>query len=553
MRIGIFHPAYAASVLRSWWMAGAACAGLVVLWDVLFWGHAVGCSAAVFAGALGAAVVLQAPRLWGTGKGWLMMMVALGSAAALVEEPSSLALVMAVVCGGMLVLVGQRDWEFGAKVGAWTRSWLYLVGTVPIRTVLDSTAAGRWLMKHPQAAGRWLKGVRLVGWWVVPMAAGMVFVGLFTLANPIIERWWREAFEKLWEALDWLAFLSAGRVALWVVVAVGVYGVLRYRRRRARRAVVTVPPVVRDAGAGPAWLAGVIVRCLIVFNAVFAVQSGLDVTYLFGGAKLPAGMTYAAYAHRGAYPLMATALLAGAFVLGTFRSGGAAQRSIWARRLVYAWIGQNLFLMASTIWRVWLYVDVYSLTRWRVATVIWIVLVGLGFLWIVGRIVGSRTNAWLWRMNVATLFAVMYGCAFVNFDGLIADFNVRHCREVTGEGVAVDVGYLRSLGPEALPALEWLGEQEGGPRAEVEATRSALAGELAGDLKEWRGWTWRRWRAAGGRNVATHENDENDRGSMANHQAKENDERLQFSDGGARTLGGVGRNSSRRGEWSARR
>ena len=52
-----------------------------------------------------------------------------------------------------------------------------------------------------------------------------------------------------------------------------------------------------------------------MFNALFAVQTVLDLTYLWGGVALPDGMTYATYAHRGAYPLIVTALLAAGFVL----------------------------------------------------------------------------------------------------------------------------------------------------------------------------------------------------------------------------------------------
>ena len=52
-----------------------------------------------------------------------------------------------------------------------------------------------------------------------------------------------------------------------------------------------------------------ILRSLVVFNALFAVQTLLDVVYLWGGVRLPDGLSYADYAHRGAYPLIATALL----------------------------------------------------------------------------------------------------------------------------------------------------------------------------------------------------------------------------------------------------
>ena len=64
-----------------------------------------------------------------------------------------------------------------------------------------------------------------------------------------------------------------------------------------------------------------VTRSLILFNVMFALQSALDLTYLWGGASLPNDMTYAYYAHRGAYPLIATALLAAGFVLIAMRPG----------------------------------------------------------------------------------------------------------------------------------------------------------------------------------------------------------------------------------------
>ena len=67
-------------------------------------------------------------------------------------------------------------------------------------------------------------------------------------------------------------------------------------------------------------------RALLSFNGLFAVQNGMDAAFLWGRAGLPEGLTYAAYAHRGAYALIVTALLAAAFV------GWAFARSISSRR-----------------------------------------------------------------------------------------------------------------------------------------------------------------------------------------------------------------------------
>ena len=53
-------------------------------------------------------------------------------------------------------------------------------------------------------------------------------------------------------------------------------------------------------------------RSLILFNLLFAVQTVLDIVYLWGNVALPADISYASYAHRGAYPLILTALIAAA-------------------------------------------------------------------------------------------------------------------------------------------------------------------------------------------------------------------------------------------------
>ena len=121
---------------------------------------------------------------------------------------------------------------------------------------------------------------------------------------------------------------------------------------------------------------------LVVFNAIFAVQNLLDIGYLWGGARLPEGMTYASYAHRGAYPLVVTALLAAALMLIVFRPSADQKQGRRNRVLVYIWIAQNILLTVSAAWRLKLYVSVYSLTRLRFAAAVWMLLVAMGLVWI---------------------------------------------------------------------------------------------------------------------------------------------------------------------------
>ncbi|MGN6367660.1 MAG: DUF4153 domain-containing protein, partial [Phycisphaerae bacterium] len=427
----------------------------------------------------------------GRGARRVVMGLLVGLVAGLVEEPTVVGVGLMMLGVATVAVASEEGWT--TSVSQWVGRWGVLALTVSVRWVMDYVEMGRWWGRHPSSG---VRRVRAAGLWVVPLGLGVVFLILFAVANPVVALWVQRGWDEVWAVCDWLATrVDVVRVGFWCFVAIGVYGVLRYRRVRwlPRAGNVARPPRVGGVEAGVGW----VVRCLVVFNGVFAVQTVLDAVYLWGGEKLPAGVSYASYAHRGAYPLVATALLAGMFVLLTFRSGGAAHRSAWARRLVYVWIGQNLFLLVSTVWRIVLYVDVYSLTRLRLAAMVWVGMVGIGFGWIVWKIVRGKSNVWLWRVNVATVIGVLYVAAFVDVSGVIARFNVRHCREVSGQGVALDVGYLRGLGVEALPALEEVrGGLKGEKRAAVEGAIRELRGELKEEIADWRGWTLLRVRIA---------------------------------------------------------
>ena len=173
------------------------------------------------------------------------------------------------------------------------------------------------------------------------------------------------------------------RLLVWAVVAAGLWALLRFRVRRGEPA----PSVITN---GRELLPGaMLVRCLLVFNALFAIQTALDAGYFWSGFALPDGMTYAEYAHRGAYPLVATTLLAIVFILTAFHDS-REQTDPLAARLVYVWLAQNAFLLASGAARLGLYIDIYRLTYFRIASAVWMGLVGCGP---VGRRTRSRPGA----------------------------------------------------------------------------------------------------------------------------------------------------------------
>jgi hypothetical protein len=238
-----------------------------------------------------------------------------------------------------------------------------------------------------------------------------------------------------------------------------------------------------------------IMRSLVLFNLLFAVQTVMDIKYLWGDATLPAGVTFAAYAHRGAYPLIVTALLSAGFVLAAMRPDTVAEYSPRIRALVFLWVGQNVLLVVSAIMRLNLYVETYLLTYWRVAAFIWMAIIAAGLILIVVRIVLYRSNSWLIAGNIIMLALTIYVCSFVNFASLVASYNVAHAQGSARAGRPIDLTYVLSLGDEVIPALDrYFVTNPTANSAYYRQYRGALVRRHKNETANWRAFTFRGWR-----------------------------------------------------------
>src|SRR5206468_1025603 len=131
-------------------------------------------------------------------------------------------------------------------------------------------------------------GPRMRPLWL-PLAGTLAFFTLFAAANPLIGN----AVTRL-DLIAMISTLSITRLSFWIVATMLVWSLIRPRRlrlapARARTGEIALP------GVSPAS----VTLSLLAFNAVFALQNGLDIAFLWSGAALPKGMTLADYAHRG--------------------------------------------------------------------------------------------------------------------------------------------------------------------------------------------------------------------------------------------------------------
>jgi hypothetical protein len=479
---------------RSYAFTLAATVMLVAAADYFFYGHIVGWTAALIAAMLIGALVFRESKFLASVGGRALLLASVGLLLALVEQPTWFNIAYLIMCLGALSLTNRRGWE--SDFVRWFRRWTRWAITGWTRLFLDNSLAARWLMRHgvsPTIAKK-------ISGWSIPAILGAIFIGIFAWANPIISNWFSGLGDWLWARIEEIPdLLNPLRILFWLISAAFVWALLRGRAtRRARTKGAYPSPLAPVETPSTEIAADLVVRCLIVFNVIFAVENLLDLTYLWGHHAMPTGTEYKQYVRRGAYPLVAAALMAGAFVLVTFRPGSVSEKSRLARRLVYVWIGQTILLTISAASRLVRYIDLTELTRLRVASAIWFVLVAIGLAYVIWRIMGRRDNRWLINVNALTALVILYPCCFVNFDGMIANFNAAHCSEAGGDGSRLDIEYFEELGPTSVAALDSVRDRItfAPKREQAQEISDRLHAQLDSELADWRGWTWRRQRTA---------------------------------------------------------
>ncbi|MEO8244278.1 MAG: DUF4173 domain-containing protein [bacterium] len=422
----------------------AALVLLVAAADLLFYRQTLGLSLAVFGLAVFAATSTHRPR----------------PAALLVLVLSLLPVVDYVQPLSLAILLLGLPAALVLNQPAPLITTLALLAALPCRGVRDAWTGLRRLqpgLLPARTARQWLAA------WAFPVGGTLVLLALLAAANPVLEDW-----------LSWLTNLPldpveiALRASFWLGMALLLWPLLDPPPEPLRLGKLTLPASGLNAAS--------VTRALILFNLLLGLQTLLDARYLWTGTA-PHAMTLATYAHRGAYPLLATALLAGAFALAA--RPWVAERPM-LKRLLLLWLAQNVLLTLSALYRLDLYVTAFGLTYLRIHAAIWMALVAAGLALTLTQIAAVRSNGWLLIRCTGLGLTTLYFCAFINFAGLIAQVNIAENK--------IDTGYLCALGPTAAAALPPLIPPEPAGR-DPAVTCTFRRPEILG----WRDWGFRNW------------------------------------------------------------
>jgi hypothetical protein len=219
------------------------------------------------------------------------------------------------------------------------------------------------------------------------------------------------------------------------------------------RAPLQPPPALRRVRVGVIE-AGVL---LGVVNLLFVAFVLVQFRYLFGGAGLvevTPGLTYAEYARRGFFELVAVALLSLPLLLA---ADGLLERrtrrdDVVFRTLAGLHIALVFAVMASALYRLRLYQAAYGLTEQRFHATALLVLIAVVLLWFAATVLRGRPRGFAFGAVLAafTTVAVLHA---VNPDAIIARTNVARAQSDVGAVTSFDASYVASLSADAVPVL----------------------------------------------------------------------------------------------------
>jgi len=266
--------------------------------------------------------------------------------------------------------------------------------------------------------------------------------------------------------------------------------------------VLTPLPAPRWSEMGPSGCTlrlGLIEVCipLVLLDMLFACFIGFQLPYLFGGHGLvqdPAGPTYAEYARRGFFELVAVAALTLPLLLGSdwlLRDRTRKARALF-RLLAGIMVVLLLILMVSAFHRMSLYLYSYGLTELRFYSTAFMIWLALLTLWFAATALPGRRERFAFGALMTGLAAIAL-LHIANPDAYIARTNL--ARMHTGRGP--DMEYLSSLSADAIPTVVAALVAPGGDPSQRNRRAAAMLFARIDhlDQRDWRTWNWGRMQA----------------------------------------------------------
>lgn len=261
------------------------------------------------------------------------------------------------------------------------------------------------------------------------------------------------------------------QMVLGIPVAFYLYGLIYGNRYQRNTGYMTLDSVNKNVTAMRFAPDVTVYSALTALNLVYVIFFLAQTAYLFSafGDSLPQSMTYSEYARRGFFELCAVSginlgVIAGAHLI-------VKREKIKILKIETAALCLfTIALIATAVSKMGMYINYYGLTRLRVYTSWFMIVLLMIFIIILLRQFTEFRGARIAAVGFICLFlALCYG----NVDGMIAKYNIDRYQAGTLENI--DIEALLGVSDGAVPYLYELYQETSDPELKTEL-RKALAG-----------------------------------------------------------------------------
>jgi hypothetical protein len=234
---------------------------------------------------------------------------------------------------------------------------------------------------------------------------------------------------------------------------------------------------------------------LSLIATLFIVFIGFQVTYLFGGESniVNAGFTYAEYARRGFWELLAVGVISLLLLLASEKYAdveGKKDRRFLIPNLIL--IAEVVVVIISAFKRLSLYIDAYSMTRLRFYVAAFIILLLVWFILLAIKFIKTRKEQFFTFGVLLSVLAFLVTVNIISPDAFIAKSNMKEYRR-TGK---IDVSYIGSLSADAMPwKIELYKKLEGTDKTVMQGLLQKQKDELQEFSTDWQATNVSRSRA----------------------------------------------------------
>ncbi|RYY11386.1 MAG: DUF4173 domain-containing protein, partial [Chitinophagaceae bacterium] len=188
---------------------------------------------------------------------------------------------------------------------------------------------------------------------------------------------------------------------------------------------------------------------LVLLNILLVLINITDVIYIWTNNDYGKDQSLTELLHEGTGVLILSVVLAMMVVLFFFNGNINFYRKNKALKFAaFAWLGQNIFLVASVFMRDYYYISHFGLAYKRIGVLFFLAVVLTGILSVIIKINRKKSTYYLFRVNGNALVILMIIASTMNWDVLIARYNLSRMNQIKP-----DIEFLLNLSEKTIPIL----------------------------------------------------------------------------------------------------